>query len=176
MSVRLSDLQEYVAKLGAALDSECTLVAAGGTALTFARIKGSTKDIDFVVEEGSMPAVESAVSRISPYRVDLFPSGKVFNNPLPPNYLSRATYVGRFSTLKVFAMHPLDVTMTKIARADAGDISDIRLCAGHGQTVNDILGAAVWYGIDTPELRNNLRAVLREVYGIDMSEAEGDLR
>ena len=49
MSVRLPDLREYLARLGTALDSECILVAAGGTIPTFARIKGSTKDIDFVV-------------------------------------------------------------------------------------------------------------------------------
>lgn len=52
MSVRLPDLKEYLARLGTTLDSECILVAAGGTAPTFARIKGSTKDIDFVVEKG----------------------------------------------------------------------------------------------------------------------------
>ena len=124
-----------------------------------------------------MSAVESALSRIyGDITLTCFPSGVVFNNPLPPDYMSRATHIDKFGTLIIFAMHPLDVTMTKIGRADAGDMSDIRLCAGRGQTANDILDAAARCDIDTPELCNNLRVVLREVYCIDMGKVEEDLR
>lgn len=72
-------------------------------------------------------------------------------------------------------MAPLDVVMTKIARADGGDMEDIQACTGKC-TPNDIIGAARAYGIDTPELRNNLREVLHEVYGVEFSTTEEDLR
>ena len=85
-------------------------------------------------------------------------------------------YIGRFHKLSVHAMSALDVTMTKIARANQNDIDDISLCARHGITSSDIINAARSYGIDTPELRNNLRRVLHRVFGIATSELEEDRR
>ena len=94
----------------------------------------------------------------------------VFNNPLPSGYTSRAKDVGLFGALTVMAMDPLDVVMTKIARAEGKDMEDIRACAAHGYAADDILRAAGNYRIDTPELRNNMRDVLRGNYILESVE------
>lgn len=168
-------MNEIVRKLGDAVECNCTLVAAGGTALTLHGLKPSTEDVDFVVEYGDKDAVGSAAASIGGPRIDLFPAGIVFNNPLPEDYMSRVEYKGEFGHVTLMAMAPLDVVTTKIARADGGDMEDIRSCAGRC-TPDDIIGAARAYGIDTPELRNNLREVLHEVYGVEFGTAEEDLR
>lgn len=175
MGVDASSLNDIVRKLGDAVASDCTLVAAGGTALTLHGLKSSTEDVDFVVEYGDKGAVESVAASIGGPRIDLFSAGSVFNNPLPADYMSRVEYKGEFGHVTLMAMAPLDVVMTKIARADGGDMEDIRSCAGRC-TPNDIIGAARAYGVDTPELRNNLRRVLHEVYGVEFGTAEEDLR
>lgn len=74
--------------------------------------------------------------------------------------------------MTVYAMSPLDVIMTKIARADGKDMDDIRACAARGYTANDMISAARAYRVDTLELRN----VIREVYGVDLGAEEEDLR
>lgn len=74
--------------------------------------------------------------------------------------------------MTVYAMSPLDVIMTKIARADGKDMDDIRACAARGYTANDMIRAARAYRVDTPELRN----VIREVYGVELGAEEEDLR
>lgn len=165
MVVDASSLNDVVRKLGDVMKYDCTLVAAGGTALTLHGLKQSTDDVDFGVESGDMDAVESVAASVGEPRIDLFPAGTVFNNPLPTDYLSRAKNEGKFGHVTLMAMAPLDVVMTKIARADGGDMEDIRSCAGRC-TPDDIIGAARAYGIDTPELRNNLRQVLHDVYGV----------
>jgi hypothetical protein len=119
-------------------------------------------------------SIRVAIRSINGPQTDLFPAGMVFNNPLPSGYVSRAKDVGMFGALTVMAMDPLDVVM--IARAEGKDMEDIRACAAHGYTADDILGAAGDYCIDTPELRNNMRDVLREVYGIDSGPREADMR
>lgn len=176
MAVDSGSLHEFLRELGDVLNSNCVLVAAGGTALTLHGIKYSTEDVDFVVEDGSEEAIRDAICSINGPPTDLFPAGMVFNNPLPSGYTSRAKDVGVFGVLTVMAMDPLDVIMTKIARAEGKDMEDIRACAAHGYTADDILGAAGDYRIDTPELRNNMRDVLREVYGIDSGSREADMR
>ena len=176
MVVDSNSLYEFLRELGDVLNSNCTLVAAGGTALTLHDIKHSTEDVDFVVVDGREEAIKEAICSINGPPTDLFPAGMVFNNPLPPGYVSRAKDVGAFGVLTVMAMDPLDVIMTKIARAEGKDMEDIRACAAHGYTADDILGAAGDYCIDTPELRNNMRDVLREVYGVDLGSREDDMR
>lgn len=175
MDVDASSLNDIVRKLGDAVANDCTLVAAGGTALTLHGLKSSTEDVDFVAEYGDKGAVESVAASIGGPRIDLFSAGSVFNNPLLADYMSRAEYKGKFGHVTLMAMTLLDVVITKIARADDGDMEDIRSCAGRC-TPNDIIGAAQAYGTDTPELRNNLRAVLHEVYGVEFGMAEEDLR
>lgn len=176
MGVDVDSLTAFLCVLGDAVNSKCSLVAAICTALTFHGIKQSTQDVDFVVETGSMADVESAVNAVNGPSTDLFSAGTVFNNPLPADYMSRAKYVGMFGRMAVYAMDPLDVIMTKIARADGKDMDDMRACAAHGYTANDIIGAAQAYRLDTPELRNNMRNVMRVVYGVDLGAGEEDLR
>lgn len=80
MGVDAHSLMAFVGTLGDAVVSECSLVAAGGTALTLRGIKQSTNDVDFVVEAGSMADVEKAIKTISGPPTDLFSAGTVFNN------------------------------------------------------------------------------------------------
>ena len=136
MAVDSGSLHEFLRELGDVLNSNCTLVAAGGTALH--NIKYSTEDVDFVVEDGSEKTIREAIYSVNGPQTDLFPAGMVFNNPLPSGYMSRAKDVGVFGALTVLAMDPLDVIMTKIARAEGKDMDDIRACAAHGYTADDI--------------------------------------
>lgn len=96
MGVDVDSLTAFIRALGDAVNSKCSLVATGGTALTFYGIKQSTKDVDFVVETGNMADVESVINAVNGPPTDLFSAGMVFNNPLPADYMSRVKYVGMF--------------------------------------------------------------------------------
>ena len=72
MAVDASSLNEIVRKLGDAVECDCTLVAAGGTALTLHGLKPSTEDVDFVVEYGDKDAVGSAAASIGGPRMTCF--------------------------------------------------------------------------------------------------------
>jgi hypothetical protein len=52
MAVDSGPLHEFLRELGGVLNSNYTLVADGGAALTLHDIKHSTEDVDFVVEYG----------------------------------------------------------------------------------------------------------------------------
>lgn len=65
MGVDVDLLTAFIRALGDAVNSKCSLVAAGGTALTLYGIKQSTEDVDFVVETGSMADVESAINVVN---------------------------------------------------------------------------------------------------------------
>lgn len=90
MPVDGSDLLKLLTQLDAVL-SECyVLVAAGGTALTLHHLKTSTKDVDFIVDDGDADKFRRLVDGLSDVRVDVFERGKVWFNPLPDDYVSAA--------------------------------------------------------------------------------------
>ena len=135
--------------------------------MTLCNVKMSTKDIDFVVQSGNLRRLADACSEVGNIRADLFERGFEFNNPLPDSCMTRAKKIMKLNHITLFAMDKIDVIMTKIARASESDIEDISSCMDAGVTADDIYKHTAEYGIDTPELRNNLRYVMHDIFDID---------
>ena len=176
MDVDKTHLLDFMHRLDNEVSEQYVLLAAGGTALTLHGVKISTKDVDFVVQHGSLENLANVCSRVSSICVDLFERGVVFNNPLPDSCMARAEKMMQLNRITLLALDRIDVVMTKIARASESDIEDIFACRDSGVTVNDVYKMITEYHIDTPELRNNLRFVIREVFGIDEGPVEEDMR
>ena len=176
MGVDASGLVDLIYQLDEEVDERYVLLAAGGTALTLQNVKASTADVDFVVQSGDLAKLGKACSRLASVRVDLFESGFVFNNRLPDSCTSRARQKLKLNNITLLVLDRIDVVMTKIARAEDGDIEDIRACKIVGTTSSDIYEMLTEYEMDTPEMRNNLRKVMREAFGIDTGNDEADLR
>ena len=176
MGVDASGLLDFIRRLDGEMDERYVLLAAGGTALTLQNVKASTMDVDFVVQSGDLAKLNEACSRLADVRVDLFERGFVFNNRLPDSCMMRAKRKVQLNNITLFVLDKIDVVMTKIARAGDGDIEDIRACKIAGVTTNDVYRLLAEYKINTPEMRNNLRKVMRDSFGIDMGDNEVDLR
>lgn len=171
MDVDLGELKGFVAKLGNAVESDYTLVAAGGTALSLYGIKKATVDIDFVVASGDLEYVYQLTKTLTSRRVDYYPDGMVFITSLPSDYVSRSVDFGTFGRVKLLALHLADVILTKTARGSDSDMGDIRACADFGCRAEDIIDAMYSYRMDLPYMRNNVRRVLREIFNL----GDGDL-
>ena len=173
MGVDASVLLDLIRRLDDEMDEQYVLLAADGTALTLQNVKASTLDVDFVVPSGDLAKLKETCSRLD-VRTDLFERGFVFNNRLPYSCMLRAKQKVQLNNITLFVLDKIDVVMTKIARA--GDIEYIRACKIAGVTTNDVYRLPAECEINTPEMRNNLRRVMRDSFGIDVGSNGVDLR
>ncbi len=109
------------------------IVAYGGTALTFIGLKDSSEDIDLIVEsdEQTREQVQAFLHAQTGTRIDVSPKGRI--DPfyeLPSDYKQRSTELEelnrKLKNIKLFAMDPLDVLVSKIGRFDDDDEKDAK--------------------------------------------------
>ena len=122
-------LVNFLKEVDKELDRNIILIAAGGTALTLLSAKRSTRDVDFTVPTRYYDDFQKAL-RDTPhgFDVDCWTDGTVFSQTLPDDYLRRSRKITRMNHIRLKALHPVDIVVTKIGRLDDRDKQDIQAC------------------------------------------------
>lgn len=106
-----------------------TVVAVGGTAMTLLDLKPSTMDIDFMVHSSDYPEFQKALANLSHgFKVHVYTDGMVFSQDLPDDYLEKSIQIVNFNHIRLKALRPIDIVVTKIGRLDQRDLQDIEVC------------------------------------------------
>lgn len=124
-----SALLEFLEVLNEDLAKKVILVAVGGTAMTLLGLKPSTIDIDFTIPSSDLPEFERALKSNPPgFKIDRWADGYVFCQSLPSDYLDKSIEIKEYSHIRLKALHPVDIVVTKIGRLNQRDIEDIETC------------------------------------------------
>lgn len=125
-----SRLFDFLEVLDKELDKKITLVATGGTAMTLLDIKPSTVDVDFTIPRESIKEFENALRKVPHgFKIDYWTDGMVFSQSLPDDYLEKSKLIKTgFKNIRLYALDPLDIVVTKIGRLDERDLQDIEDC------------------------------------------------
>lgn len=120
---------DFLRKIDKRLERRTVLIAIGGTAMVFMRLKESTKDIDFCIMGKDYSSFEKAIKGIkSIFRIDLFKDGYIFCQQLPEDYINLSkTFESGFNNIDLRLLHPLDIIITKVSRLNERDKEDIAL-------------------------------------------------
>lgn len=107
----------FLEEVSRRLDHPVTLVAVGGTALTLLGVKESTLEVDFTAPADDLRAFRSALAS-TPHgvKVDTWPDGQVFSQFLPQDYIERSRAVRTVGKVRLRALHPVDIVVTKAGR------------------------------------------------------------
>lgn len=100
--------------------------------MTLLGVKPSTRDIDFT-GKGDDIRLFKRTCRSIPHgmKIDTYADGLIFQTQLPDDYLTRSRKVEsarQFKRIRLKALHPLDIVVTKIGRLDDRDKQDIKDC------------------------------------------------
>jgi hypothetical protein len=107
------------------------ITAVGGTAMTLLDLKTSTIDIDFDFRndkdrKGFKKTLEGIPHG---FKIDSFVGGFIFSQQLPKDYFEKSIRIPhRFKNIRLYALHPLDIVLSKIGRLDERDREDIKSC------------------------------------------------
>ncbi len=127
-------------KLNQFSEHRIDIFAVGGTALTLLDMKDSTRDVDFNIDsrEGYEeikklfknmdfnPIEENKWMTDIGFRIDLFEQGYIFCTQLLEDYQKKSKKIKDFGNIRLFAISPYDIIITKIARMDERDLEDIK--------------------------------------------------
>lgn len=123
------NLLEFLEEVNGYLEKSIDIIAAGGTAMTLLDIKSSTIDIDFIISSVDEKELRKALGAIPHgYRIDIFTDGMVFSQKLPADYSKKSILIKRFGKIRLYALQPVDIIVTKIGRLNERDIQDIKDC------------------------------------------------
>jgi hypothetical protein len=163
-------LMGFLTELDKELKRKIRLVAVGGTAMTLLNLKSSTIDIDFDVSAEDTGALASALKAVPHgFRIDVFRDGLIFSQQLPDDYASLSIPIKTgCSRIDLFALHPIDIVVTKIGRLNERDLQDIDACIrSYGITRQEIelrAGKVEYIGREE-NYRINLDHVLKRFFG-----------
>ena len=129
MQLDRSKLIGFLEEVEKELSRSITLVAVGGTALTLLGVKPSTRDIDFTIPDEDYYEFQSALRMIPHgFKVDCWKDGTVFSQTLPDDYLRKSASIRKLKHIRLKALSPVDIVVTKIGRLDERDKQDIEAC------------------------------------------------
>lgn len=130
MAITKIELLEFLEEIDKIIGNAVTLIAVGGTAMTLLDLKGSTIDIDFDVSAEDVDVFRKTVKSLPPGpRIDIFMEGMIFSQQLPSDYLEKCIPVKvKLKNIRLFALHPIDIVVTKIGRLNERDVEDIKSC------------------------------------------------
>jgi len=170
MQLDKSVLMGLLEQVDKELGMKIKLIAVGGTAMTLLDLKPSTIDIDFDLSSEDAEELEMALKTIPHgFRVDVFRDGMIFSQQLPVDYAGKCIDVKTsLENIKLYALHPLDIVVTKIGRLNERDLQDIRACIEKfGLTKGQIEKRAnlVEYTGREENYRINLQHVLGKFFG-----------
>lgn len=129
MQLDSSTLIEFLREVDKQLSRSITLVAVGGTAMTLLHVKPSTVDVDLTLPGKDFPEFQKALKNTPHgFSVDCWKDGAVFSQTLPDDYLRRSANIKMTRHIRLKALHPVDIVVTKIGRLDERDKQDIEAC------------------------------------------------
>lgn len=129
MPLDKSELIGFLEEVEKELGRSITLVAVGGTALTLLGVKPSTRDVDFKVPGDDYGEFQNALKNTPHgFKVDCWKDGTVFSQMLPDDYLARSSDIRKLKRIRLKALSPADIVVTKIGRLDERDKQDIQAC------------------------------------------------
>jgi hypothetical protein len=169
MRLDKSMLLKFLQVLDAEVSREITVVAVGGTAMTLLGLKPSTIDIDFTVPDEDFEEFRKANTRLQHgFKIDLYRGGVVFTQILPEDYVEKSVKIGnRLKHIRLKALHPVDIVVTKIGRLDERDLEDIRMCireCGISKSQLEERARQVRYAGRDENYEINLQHVLRKFF------------
>lgn len=162
-------LLDFLEQIDIELSTKISLVAVGGTAMTLLGGKPSTRDVDFTIPSESFDVFKRTMEGIPHgFEVQCWSNGLVFSNILPDDYLKRSKPIKtKMKNISLFALHPVDIVVTKIGRLNSRDIEDIKTCIRKFRLKKeDIIQRATEIDIvgNEESYKINLDAVIREYY------------
>jgi hypothetical protein len=121
---------EFLEMVDKELKKPLELTALGGTAMTLLKLKDSTMDIDLNVDGKEFRDFKKILERLGHgYKIDLYADGLVFSQQLPGDYTQKRILIKtNYKNIKLYALHPLDIVVTKLGRLNDRDIEDIKTC------------------------------------------------
>jgi len=163
-----SALLDFLAVLDEEVSKEITLVAVGGTAMTLLDLKTSTIDVDFTIPSKDKLAFDKALAKIPHgFKTDVWQDGTVFSQSLPDDYLEKSIEITTFKHIRLRALHPIDIVVTKIGRLDDRDVQDIKACIKKFKISKSQIAAraaTVQYAGNEENYKHNLKYVLEKFF------------
>ena len=134
---KLFDLLNSIAQH---IEKDIQMYALGGTALTILGMKESTLDIDINIDSEKQYKYLSKIfeqigfKKISALRwvtqeglaFDLFYGSNIMGIELLPDCLKLSKLIKTFEKIKLFTLSPYDIIISKLARGDERDFTDIK--------------------------------------------------
>jgi len=170
MPIDKTGLLGFLEAVDKELKRPVTLVAVGGTAMTLLGLKTSTIDIDFDLPTDDYNEFKKTANSIPHgYRLDLYHGGMVFTQQLPDDYVEKSiTIKTKLKNIRLRALHPVDIVVTKAGRLSDRDMQDIEACIKkYKLTAGQIeeRGKAVQYAGRDESYADSLRKVIKTFFG-----------
>lgn len=150
------------------LHKKIIIVAVGGTAMTLLGLKSSTIYVDFCLRGEDKERFEKAMKK--EFKVDIFVDGYIFSEQLPEDYEEIAKEILELTYIKVKALHPIDIIITKTARLNARDEEDIAAVVKYvdkKELVKRFAEVAKTYAGREEDYQYNFEVVLRRFFDKD---------
>lgn len=130
MEIKADKLIDFLEEIDKELEKEIELNAVGGTAMTLLKLKTSTRDVDFDMSFEDKNEFQRVLGFIPHgFKIDLFTDGFIFSQQLPDDYLDKRQLIDeKFNKIRLYAIAPIDIVVTKISRSLPRDIEDIAVC------------------------------------------------
>jgi hypothetical protein len=169
MPIERSGLLSLLEAVDKELKKPITIIAAGGTAMTLLDLKVSTIDIDFDLSGEDLKDFKDALRYIAHgFRIDIFTNGMIFSQQLPDDYAERSiTIKTRLRKIKLRALHPIDIIVSKIGRLNERDMQDIEACIKRYKLTADQIkqrAESVQYVGREESYADNVRHVLKTFF------------
>lgn len=178
-SIPKEQLMDLIGKLNEFSAMRIDIFAVGGTALTLLGLKDSTRDIDFNIDsEKGYKKIEKlfgqmGFKKIGPNKwetdigffIDLFQSGYIFCVQLPDGYQKMSKEIRNFGRIRLLAISPYDIIITKLGRSESKDFDDIKTILTKekinlGKLAGRYIGAME--NSLVPDARENMLLLLKE--------------
>lgn len=164
-----SKLMGFLEQIDKELGRRITVIAVGGTAMTLLDLKPSTIDVDFDLNDEDADELERALKTVPHgFRIDIFSNGLIFSQQLPEDHFRKSIPVKTFKNIVLYALHPLDIVLTKTGRLNERDLQDIGACIEKfkltGEQIDERAKLVEYIGREE-NYRANLRYVLKKFFG-----------
>ncbi len=137
--------------------------------MTLIKAKASTLDVDFTIPDEYYDEFDRVYNLNKPgFRVDIFYGGMVFTTNLPEDYLEKTLEIKtNFKNIKIRALNPMDIVLTKVYRMNLRDVEDIKTCIKKFKLTKKILKSRAKQNLQwqkDSEWQESFSKVIKEFY------------